>query len=177
MDRVFDAFCLAAQRDAETLTAQSDVLTVLALPPQPPSHFLVQFRVPYLRRTPRNTIDIAPGPVEAVVHFPADYLLGTTPQLWFRVAMITTPDFVHPNVREGVVCLGAQFNPGTSLRVLIRALYDLVSYQTMTLDERNAMDAETCRAIRADPHILSSLPPPSLTRRTHRVTIHEAGIR
>ncbi|MDR4468956.1 MAG: hypothetical protein MRJ68_11795 [Nitrospira sp.] len=177
MDCVFDAFCLAAQREAEELIEKSDVLSVRALPPAPPSRFLLQFRVPYLRRTIRHTIEVAPGPVEAIVHFPADYLLGTTPQLWFRVISITTAGFVHPNVRDGVVCLGAQFTPGTPLRILIRTLYDLVTYHTMTLDERNAMDPEICRLLRADPQILHSLSAPPLTRRTHRVTIKEAGVR
>lgn len=175
MDRVFDAFCRQAQRDAEALTAESEMLTVQTLPPLPSSRFVLTFRAPYLRRTARQTIEVAPGPVEATVHFPADYLLGTTPQLWFRVATITTADFVHPNVRDGVVCLGAQFTPGTPLRILIRALYDIVSYQTMTLDERNALDAEVCRALRANPHLLSSLSAPPLTRRRHRVTVTEAG--
>jgi hypothetical protein len=175
MDHVFDAFCRAAAREAETLTAQSDVLSIQALPPEPPSRFLVQFRVPYLQRTPHNTIEVAPGPVTGKVYFPADYLLGTTPRLWFRVATITTPDFVHPNVGYGTVCLGAQFNPGTPLRVLVRQLYDLVTYNLMSLDERNAMDANACRIIRANPHLVRSLSAPPLTRRTHRVTINEAG--
>lgn len=177
MDRVFEAFCFAAQREAEALAAQSDVLTVRALPPEPTSRFVLQFRVPYLRRTKQQTINVAPGPVQAIVHFPADYLLGTTPQLWFRVAMITTPDFVHPNVRDGIVCLGSQFSPGTPFRIIIRELYGIVSFQTMTLDERNAMDPEICRLLRADPQILNALSAPSLTRRVHRVTIKEAGIR
>jgi hypothetical protein len=186
MDRVFEAFCLAAQREADTLTAQSDVLTVLTLPPQPSSRFLVQLRVPhFLRRKPDRTIELAPGPVEAGIRFPADYLMHSrqqdnhwsAPHLQAGVVTILTPQFVHPNVREGVVCLGAQFNPGTPLRVLIRQLYDLVTYNLMTLDERNAMDGEVCRAIRANPHWLSSLSAPPLTRRTHRVTLNEAGTR
>lgn len=175
MDRVFEAFCFAAQREANALTAQSDVLTVRACPPEPPSRFLVQFRVPYLRRTAHHTIEVAPGPVEGAIHFPADYLLGTTPQLWFRVATITTADFVHPNVRDGIVCLGAQFNPGTPFRILVRALYDLVSYQMLSLDERNALDAEACRILRANPQLLQTLSAPPLTRRTHRITLKKVG--
>ena len=177
MDRVFDAFCLAAQREADALTAQSDVLTVTALPPEPPSRFLLQFRVPYLRRTPRNTFDIAPGPVSAAIHFPADYLLGTTPNLWFRIVQVLTDDFAHPNVRQGVLCLGSQFHPGTPFRALVRTLYDLLTYQLMTLDERNALDADVCRAIRATPHLLDPLSAPPLIRRSHRLTLKEAGIR
>jgi hypothetical protein len=173
MDRVFDAFCLAAAGEAEALAAQSDVLTITALPPLPPSRFLLRFALPYLRRRPDRTINCAPGPILAVICFPADYLLGSDPLLWMRVVRIDNPDLVHPNVREGIVCLGAQFSPGTPFRVLARTVYDLLTYQLMTLDERNALDPEACRALRASPELLARLSAPPLTRRSHRVAVKE----
>jgi hypothetical protein len=175
MDHVFDAFCRAAAREAETLAAQSDVLAIVPLPPMPPSRFLLRFAIPYLRRRPDSTIEPAPGPILAGIRFPADYLLGTDPHLWMRVVSIETPALIHPNVREGVACLGAQFAPGTPFRVLVRAVYDLLTYQLMTLDEQNALDPEACRALRAAPDLFTHLSAPPLTRRTHRITVNKAG--
>ena len=177
MDPVFDAFCRAAWNEAQVMAAESDILSVSPLPPLPPSRFLLRFDVPYLRRRSDRTIEQAPGPVFAAVLFPADYVRGGDPMLSMRIAHVVTSDLVHPNVFQGAVCLGAQFNPGTPFRVLARALYDLLTFQLMTLNEPDAMDRDACRAIRSNPDLLPRRPAPPLTRRTYRVVTKEVDAR
>jgi hypothetical protein len=81
-----------------------------------------------------------------------------------RVASVITPDFVHPNVVRGIVCLGGGFAAGTPISELIWLLFQIVSYRNCTLEERNAMNAEACRLLRSCPDLLAKLDRPRLLR-------------
>jgi hypothetical protein len=74
-------------------------------------------------------------------------------------------------VRGGVVCLGSAFAPGTPITALLWELYDICSYQNVTLDERNAMNPEACRLLREHPELLARLKPAPFLRRQHRMQI------
>ena len=169
MDVVFQRFLENTASDAVDLQRTSDVVTLQALPPQPASRYVCEFRVPYLRRLPAGTVVLDPGPVACSIRFPCDYLRSGDTRLYIRVAAVLSPDFIHPNVLHGVVCLGAAFAPGTPLRGLLWQLWEVITYQNCTVDERNAMNGEACRLVRAYPHLIASLERPRLFRPRQRL--------
>lgn len=167
MDPVFHNFLTSVWREAKNLQARSDVLTITPLPPLPPSTFLAEFELPYLQRLRDGLIGVAPGPISAVLRFPENYLRSADPLLSARVVSVLTDDLVHPNVYGPVVCLGSAFAPGTPLVPLLWELWEIFTYQNLTLDERNALDPEACRLLRAHPGLLAQLTiKPFLRRQT-----------
>jgi hypothetical protein len=171
MSQVFEKFLENSLAEASALEKQSDVLELVPLPPLPPSTYLCKFAVPYLRRQADGTIALAEGPVIAAVHFPEDYLRSVDHWLYLKVATLLTPDFIHPNVRGGTVCLGADFAPGTPIKGLLWELYDIVTYQNFSLVEHNALNAEACRLLRARQELVKSLRPVPFLRRKRRFKI------
>ena len=175
-DPVLSAFLENTKLEAIALVARSDVLTIVPLGPGAlSSGYVCEFSLPYLRRLPNGTVEVAPGPVLIGVRFPEDYLRSADPHLYVKVASVITPDLIHPNISGGMVCLGASFSPGTSLTALLWELYDIVSYQNVTLDERNALNPEACRLLREHQQLLEPLrPAPFLRReRTLQATVKE----
>lgn len=156
-DRVFANFLQNALIEARELAAESHVLRVCPMPPLPPSSYLCQFGLPYLRRLPSGLVEVAPGPVLAGIHFPEDYLRAADPHLYLKIASVLTPDLVHPNVHGSTVCLGSAFAPGTPIRVLLWELFDILAYRNVSLDERNALNPMACRLLRAHPHLFDKL--------------------
>jgi hypothetical protein len=172
MDPVYLKFLENTYDEARRLAEKSDVLKLSPIPPFPPGAYLCEFHVAHLRLLSDGTVRIEQGPVTAGVIFPEDYLRSTDPRLYLRVASALTPfDLLHPNVRGGVVCLGAAFAPGTSLTALLWELYEIVSYQNVTLDERNAMNPTACRLLRQQPELLSGLRPEPFLRRRHGMQV------
>lgn len=176
MDHVFQAFLENTARDAAALQQKSDVVVVEPLPPLPPSRYQCTFHVPFLRRLPSGTVDVASGPVLCGISFPEDYLRSTDPKLFLKIASVMNPGFLHPNVRLGCVCLGSRFAPGTPIDALIWEVFEIVTYRNCTVDESNALDPEACRLVREYPSLLATLERPSLFRpsRKPRVVVRPA---
>ena len=55
--------------------------------------------------------------------------------------------------------------------ILLWELYDIVSYQNVTLDERNALNPEACRLLREHEGLLAQLTPKPFLRRAHKLQI------
>jgi hypothetical protein len=152
------------------LAEKSDVLRITPLPPFPPCGYVCEFDVAHLRRLPEGVVEISAGPVVAAVLFPEDYLHSTDPRLYLKVASVIEPlNLVHPNINGYAVCLGSAFAPGTPITALLWELYDIVSYQNVTLDERNAMNPEACRLLREHAELLARLRSEPFLRRQHKI--------
>jgi hypothetical protein len=171
MDPVLYAFLQNTFVEATALAEKSDMLHLIPLPPLPPSTYLCEFDVHYLRRLRSGVVEIAPGPVLTALHFPEDYLRSTDPRLYLKVASILTPDLTHPNVGGTIVCLGSAFAPGTPLTALLWELYDIVTYQNVTVDERNALNPEACRLLREHAGLLAQFQLKPFLRRAHKLKI------
>ena len=167
MDGVFRLFLENTYTEAMEFAARSDVLRIAPVGGSPPFSYACNFRVQYLQRLPSGTVEIHPGPVHCLIHFPNDYLRSTDPKFYMRVASVLTSDFVHPNVAGGIVCLGGGFAAGTPISELLWLLFQIVSYRNCTLDERNALNAEACRLLRACPELLLKADRPRLLRQRH----------
>lgn len=173
-DAVFATFLQRTVVESMDAAGESDILTLVPLPPLPPATYRCEFSVRYLRRIGAGLVEPAPGPVVAALHFPQDYLRSVDAHLGVRVVSLVTPDVVHPNVRGAAVCLGAGFAPGTPIRTLLWELYEILTYRNVTLDERNALDPEACRLLRARPELLAQLgdaPPLRRARRHPQMTV------
>jgi hypothetical protein len=164
MDYVFESFLENTADDAAGLQRKSELVILEPVSPLPPSRYRCTFQVPYLRRLPSGIVELDPGPVRCGIFFPEDYLRSVDPKLFMKVASIGNPDFLHPNVLFGSVCLGSRFAPGTPIDALIWELFEIVTYRNCTVDERNALNPEACRLVREYPLLLDKLGRPSLFR-------------
>ena len=177
MDHVFRRFLENSYEEAQKLEAESDILRLAPQPPFPPSFYLVEFQLSYLRRAPNGTVEPAPGPVTAVLHLPPDYLRSHDPHLFARVASVLTPDIIHPNISPyGTVCLGAQFAPGTPIQALLREFYEILAYENFTVNEANALNREACRLMRQHPELRRQLKPLPLVRRHRKLAVQVEAI-
>jgi hypothetical protein len=170
MDQVFETFLENTALDASGLESKSDFVLLEPLPPFPASRYRWTFQVPYLKRLPSGIVDLDPGPVRGGIVFPEEYLRSVDSKLFMKVASIDNPDFLHPNVLFGSVCLGSRFAPGTPIEALIWELFEIVTYRNCTVDERNALNPEACRLVREYPSLLTKVGRPPLFRsnRAHR---------
>lgn len=171
MDHIFQAFLKHTAEDTAELQRKTDVVILEPLPPFPPSRYRCTFLVPYLRRLPSGTVDIDVGPVLCEISFPEDYLRSTDPKLFMKIASILNPDFLHPNVLLGSVCLGSAFAPGTPIHALIGELFDIVTYRNCTVDEHDALNPEVCRLVREHRSLVDKLGRRSLYRSDRRIQI------
>lgn len=172
MDQVYRTFLENTWEDALDMNSRSDVVRLEPELHSPPARYRCAFAVPYLRKLPSGTVEIASGPVMTFVNFPPDYLYSTDPHLYMRIAAMLTPDFLHPNVGSyGAICLGAAFTGGTPLNALVWELYEIVSYRNRNVDERNALTPEACRLIRAHELLLDNLAAPPLFRKASRLKV------
>jgi len=174
MDEIFLRFLQNTAAEAAALGARSDILQLEARDPFPSPRFDCTFHVPYLRRLAQGTVEIDPGPVEGFIRFPEDYLWSTDPALYLNVAAVLSPDFLHPNVQAGAVCLGVGFAPWTPLTGVVWQLFQIVTYRNYTVYERNALNPLACRLVRAHPGLLEQLPQPRLYRPRHAARSMEA---
>jgi len=172
VDQVYRAFLENTWQDALDMNARSEVLRLEPERHSPPARYSCIFAVPYLRKLPSGTVEVAPGPVVTLIGFPPDYLYSTDPHLYMRIAAMITPDFLHPNVGlRGGICLGAAFTAGTPLSALVWELWGIVTYRNRNVDERNAMTGEACRLIRASEALVESLAAPPLFRKASRLKV------
>lgn len=176
MDNVYRRFLEHSHPAAQELANESDVLDLYPVWPHPPAQYLYEFHLPYLRRGMDGLVEVVPGPIIGALIFPETYLRSTDPHLSLKVVSMRTPGLLHPNVRGSVVCLGAALRPGTSIQSLLWNLWEILSYQNVTLDERNAMNPEACRLLRACPDLLYQLPRSRFLRSKQPLHVHVEGI-
>jgi hypothetical protein len=171
VDAVFYSFLENTYTEATALVQKSDVLKLFPIPPLPPAAYLCEFTLSYLRRLPSGVVEVASGPILAGVRFPEDYLRSTDHHLYLKVASILTFDFTHPNVNGSMVCLGSQFAGGSPITALLFELYDIVSYQNVTLDEGNALNPEACRLLREHRELLDGMERKPFMRRKTKLQV------
>lgn len=167
-DKVYLGFLEKSFSQAKQLEADSDILTILYTKDNPPSRFLLQFDdIDYLTQNEETgRVAIVSEPLLVDVCFPSDYLRSTDPQLYLRVVTLLNPGFFHPNVRLpfGAICLGHDFLPGTLLSDLAFHIYEIITYQNMTVDERDAFNPSACRYLRQYPEVLRKMRRPPILR-------------
>lgn len=181
MDEILNRFLKRGWKEAITLSVESDLLRIASVPvTDPPTmHLLLFQQIEFLRRERSGEISVANNPIAVGVNFPLDYLRSSDPRLYIKIATLLDPvtldphpDYFHPNVDSvsGTICLGAGFRPGTPFPALIWHLYEIITYQNFSLDERNALNREACRYLRDHSEVISTLRIRPLRRRRLRAS-------
>ena len=174
-DKIYSRFLQKSYEQAKALEAESDILQIVDKKGDPPFAVLLQFSgIEHLIQNHQTgQVQMISEPVLADGYFPADYLRNVDPDLYLKVVAILSPDFFHPNVKMpfGWVCLGHDFLPGTTLGDLIFHLYDIISYQNTTVDERDAFNPAACRYLRQYPEVLNEMSRPPIRRRKLKLNV------
>ncbi len=168
---IFEDFLAHTTQAGLELAARSDILELGRIPAPGEGLFLAEFKVGYLARREDGRIEVSDGPLEVLIRMGPDYLRRAEPLETVQVGQL---DFVHPNFRWPVLCVGA-VRPGMTLPTLLRHVFEIVTYQNYATDD--GLDPEACVRLRDDPRLLDRLPrPPRLVRRRLeqvRADVHE----
>ncbi len=174
-DPIMQQFLQQTYAEACDLAAHSRVLSLVNVYGNPaPEKVLCYFHhLPHLVLRPNRTVDIVRGDIVLGIFFPPEYLRATDRWMPLHLISLLTPQwFFHPNVRVPVLCPGLHLYPGMSLTELIWHAYEILTYQNVNLDERDALNPEACRYLRLHPEVFEALRPPPLKqrRRVHTST-------
>ena len=148
-DRVLDAFLARQQDEGLALEAESDLVTLLPFSGRA-DRYLVEFRCKgFVERAPGDVIEA--DRFRVGVYFPPDYLRVADP---FRVLTWLGPRNVwHPNISATapVICVG-RLTPGTGLVDILYQLFEVISWNKVTMREDDALNAVACQWARRHPH-------------------------
>ena len=128
-DAVFAGFLESALADSEPICRDSDCLRIspddsTGNPPRR-YHGVLKGAEHYVRKSD-GTFAVVSSPIPFQIDFADDYLRSLDVNLQFRVVR-TKPDLAHPNVRNGVCCLGGRFRPATRLRSIVEQFYGIAT--------------------------------------------------
>ncbi len=160
-DPILEGILEEARDDFPRINADSDVVE---LHPEPgagllPRSYVGLFRgVEHFVRTDLHRYDRVARPIPFRIAMGEDYARSVDPNLQFRVVS-TDADVVHPNIKGGIVCLGAKFRPGTKLRSVVEQFYRIASGRVAATSHAFDGDAaefflshlEAVRALHAEP--------------------------
>ena len=145
-DRVLAAFLRKQYTEGQALVAESNLVQLTPLG-EPANRYVAEF-------TCTGLVEAAPGRIEQAdafavgIWFPDDYLRVVNP---LRVVTWLAPRTIwHPNISatSSAVCVG-RIEPGTSLVDLIYQVYEIITWQRVTMREDDALNHAACQWARA----------------------------
>jgi hypothetical protein len=141
-DRILEAFLARQQVAGLALAQESDLLDLLPIG-SPADRYLVELRC-------KGLIERSPGDVveadrfQIGIWFPSSYLRAANP---FQVLTWLGPHNVwHPNISaiEPVICIG-RLAPGTELVDILYQVFEIVTWNKVTMREDDALNAAACQ--------------------------------
>ena len=153
MDKIRRGFLTRQHEEGMKLAADSDVVELLPSGGPPPDRYIVRFHCRGLVRAPGGEIETAEE-FRLGIWFPDDYLDVANP---FEVITWFAPRNVfHPNIGPGLlgqllICPG-HLQPGTSLVGIVEQCFEIITYQKMSLSEKDALRPELCAWARENQH-------------------------
>ena len=165
-DTVYAGF-LKRQREAGlALAAESDLFGLTPLGGELPQRYVAEFRCKGLVRRASGEVVEADHFVVGIC-FPDQYLRAADP---FTVLTWLAPqEAFHPNIRAPFICVGS-LAPGTELVDLLFRIFEVVTYQRVTMNDTNALNKEACAWARSHQHRLP-VDPRALKRRTLELAV------
>ena len=139
-DAILNSFLERSHDEAMALAAASDLLDLEVLPGTPPRRFIAHFTCTGLVcRDDRvqKAEQFAVG-----YNFPLDYLRNG-PQPLRLITWLGPHDVHHPNVIARFICLG-KMEYGDRLADLLYRTFDLITYQSVTMRENDALNPAAC---------------------------------
>ncbi len=146
-DGVFSAFLQRQSEEGIALARESDLVQIFPVTPQ---HFAVKLRCKGLVRNGKGEI-VTADRFEVGIFFPSDYLRIARP--FEIVTWFGPPNVFHPNIsnRAPLICVG-RLAPGTPLVDIIGQVFQIVTYQKVTMREDDALNHEACAWARRNQH-------------------------
>jgi len=141
-DRVFENFLEKQLAEGMELARDSDLLELQPQPFPLPWCYVADFRCKGLVREPGGEVTNADH-FRVGILFPENYLRKVNAA---EVLTWLGPSHVwHPNIsnRLPVICVGRLY-PGTRLLDIIYQLYEIITYQKVTMVEHDALNKEAC---------------------------------
>ena len=148
MDKILECFLRKQFVEVMALAAESDIVTAVPVAGLLPDRYILDFRC-------RGLICDG-GEPQIHEHFVVGVFLPETYlRDEFKVSDIITVlgphNLFHPNVRFPVICLGEDMVAGTPLTDIVFQLYEVLTYQRLTMDESHAFNHVACQWARANP--------------------------
>ena len=173
-DKVFLGFLTRQRGEALALAQESDLVEVLPWgDPLVPERYVLRFRCRGLVR------DFASGKVseadrfEVGVWFPEAYQRRANP---FEVLTWLRPlEAWHPNIAWPHICVG-RLLPGTGLVDLVYQVFEIITYQKLTMREDDALNKAACDWARRNQRLFPVDDRP-LKRRALALTTEDAPAR
>lgn len=139
-DKILERFLTKSFEDALRLSDESDLVKVFAIDGPPPQHIVAVFKCNGLVRAPGGDI-VQADHFEVGISF-ADHFLRYCHT--FEVITWLGPQNIwHPNVLPPAVCAG-RIRPGTSLTDILYQLFEMITYNKVTMDESDALNRDAC---------------------------------
>lgn len=138
-DPVYTAFLACQQKEAMALAAASDLVDVFPVGLPPFQRYILRFKCRGLVRT-ENGVEEADR-FDLGIYFPPDYIRHAVPGeviTWFFPLNV-----FHPNIRPPFLCPG-KLKSGTTLVEIIYQCFEIITYQKVTMNEKDALNKNAC---------------------------------
>jgi hypothetical protein len=149
-NKMLEGFLRRQHEEAMRLAGESDLLDVLPVGVEPYARFMAEFSCRGLVRNENGEITEA-NRFAVGIWFPPDYLRRADP---FQVLAWLGPRWVwHPNISDMVplICVG-RLTPGTPLVDLLYQVFEIITYQKVTMREDDALNPIACGWARQNAH-------------------------
>ncbi len=140
-DVIYESFLRQQLQEGLALSRASDLVELVPTDDELPAKYLARFHCKGLVKR-GSTVEVA-NRFDVGIRFPSDYLRRSEPT---EVLTWLGPRAVfHPNISDWlpVMCVG-RLAPGTSLVDLIYQIYEVISYQKVTMVEDDALNRDAC---------------------------------
>ena len=140
-DHILEGWLRNQLEEGLALAASSDLVQLLPLSGDPPQKYLVEFRCKGL--VERDGQAVETNRFITGIWFPPDYQRRVNP---YQVITLLEPrNLWHPNYdpKQRVICIG-DIPPGTSLTSIIYQLFEIFTYQRVTMREDDALNWLAC---------------------------------
>ena len=148
-DRIFEGWLRYQLEEGLALAASSDLVQLLPLSGDPPQKYLVEFRCNGPMERDGQIVETSR--FTAGIRFPPDYQRRVNP---YQIVKLLEPvNLWHPNYdpKLRVICVG-DIPLGTSLTSLVYQLFEIFTYQRVTMQEDNALNWAACAWARNHTH-------------------------
>ena len=147
-DHVVNAFLARQLEDGTKLADSSDLLELFPVGPAPVHRFLIRLECKGLIRE-RSGAVVECERFEVGIRLPPDYLRRTHPA---EVLTWLGPwNIWHPNIANDApaICVG-RLSPGTSLVDLLYQVFEIITWNKVTMRENDALNHDACRWLRGN---------------------------
>ena len=153
-DQVFKGWLKTQFEAGMRLAQESDLFELVPLGASPPDRYIAHYACKGLVRSGDGAISETNSFLLGL-WFPEDYLRSRDPHLPYRVlTWLGPPDIWHPNIsnEHPVICAG-RLLPGTGLVQILYQVYEIISWNKITMVESDALNTEACAWARRHKHL------------------------